>query len=127
MTRSSFCALLICASLPAMAATCESLASLALPQAKITKAELSGEVCRVAATLTPTSDSEIKIEVLLPVRNWNGKLQAVGNGGWSGSINDNGMMAAARAGYASASTDTGHSGGSASFALGHPEKLIDYA
>ena len=29
-------------------------------------------------------------------------------------------------GYATASTDTGHEGGSASFALGHPEKLIDY-
>ena len=29
-------------------------------------------------------------------------------------------------GYATASTDTGHPGGSGSFALGHPEKLIDF-
>jgi feruloyl esterase len=32
-----------------------------------------------------------------------------------------------RRGYATAMTDTGHSGGSGSFALGHPEKLIDFA
>ena len=42
--------------------------------------------CRVAATLTPTSDSDIKIEVWLPVSSWNQKLQAVGNGGWAGTI-----------------------------------------
>ena len=34
---------------------------------------------------------------------------------------------AAKAGYASVSTDTGHIGGSGSFALGHPEKLIDFS
>jgi feruloyl esterase len=37
--------------------------------------------CRVAATLTPTKESDIKIEVWLPMAGWNGKLQAVGNGG----------------------------------------------
>src|SRR5436190_6215520 len=40
--------------------------------------------CRVAATLTPTSDSDIKIEVWLPSEGWNGKYEAVGNGGWAG-------------------------------------------
>ena len=83
--------------------------------------------CRVAATLKPTSDSAIQIEVGMPATGWNGKYQAVGNGGWSGSINRNAMLQALRRGYATSSTDTGHSGGSASFALGHPEKLIDYA
>ena len=34
--------------------------------------------------------------------------------------------AAVRAGYATASTDTGHTGGTADFALGHPEKLVDF-
>src|SRR5207244_12233663 len=42
--------------------------------------------CRVAATLKPTSDSDIKIEIWMPSANWNGKFQAVGNGGWTGSI-----------------------------------------
>ena len=39
--------------------------------------------CRVQATLTPSSDSDIKIEVWLPAAGWNGKFEAVGNGGWS--------------------------------------------
>jgi feruloyl esterase len=85
-----------------------------------------GAFCRVAATLTPTSDSDIRIELWLPQR-WNDKLQSVGNGAWSGSIPQAAMAEALRRGYAAASTDTGHSGGSASFALGHPEKLIDFA
>ena len=83
--------------------------------------------CRVAATLTPSSDSDIKIEVWLPAANWNGKFQAVGNGAWNGAIGYAAMADALRRGYATSSTDTGHVGGSASFALGHPEKLIDFA
>jgi feruloyl esterase len=83
--------------------------------------------CQVEATLRPTSDSDIKIAVLLPLDRWNGKYQAVGNGGWSGDINWAAMETAVRRGYAASSTDTGHHGGSASFALGHPEKLADYA
>ena len=83
--------------------------------------------CRVAATIKPTPDSDIKVEVWLPASGWNGKYQAVGNGGWAGSITYGAMARALRAGYATSSTDTGHTGGNASFALGHPEKLIDYA
>src|SRR2546427_2125029 len=41
--------------------------------------------CRVAATMRPSSDSEIKIEVWLPAPSaWNGKFMAVGNGGATG-------------------------------------------
>jgi feruloyl esterase len=85
--------------------------------------------CRVAATLTPSSDSQIKIEVWLPLSEWNGKFQGVGNGGWAGTINYTALATALRRGYATASTDTGHAGtgADASFALGHPEKLIDFA
>ncbi|RPH58950.1 MAG: tannase/feruloyl esterase family alpha/beta hydrolase, partial [Acidobacteria bacterium] len=137
---------------PVLAATCESLSSLALPAATITLAQevaagsfeppASGRggrgappsnvlkslpaFCRLAATLKPTSDSEIKIEVWLPSSGWNGKFQAVGNGGWTGSIAYPAMIEALRRGYATSSTDTGHEGGSASFALGHPEKLVDF-
>src|SRR5262249_50832866 len=57
--------------------------------------------CRVAATLTPSSDSDIKIEVWLPeMSGWNGKFQAVGNGGWAGMISYPAMAAALAAGYA---------------------------
>lgn len=58
---------------------------------------------------------------------WNGKFQVEGNGGWAGSIQGYGdMQTAVRNGYASAGTDTGHTVASGSFALGHPEQLIDF-
>ena len=124
---------------------CGDLAKLAVPNVTITLAETveagafksplqvnSDAVqalpafCRVAATLKPTSDSDIKIEVWLPVSGWNGRFQAVGNGAFSGAIGYSALMAAIRRGDAASSTDTGHAGGSASFALGHPEKVIDF-
>jgi feruloyl esterase len=82
--------------------------------------------CRVAATLKPSSDSHIEMELWMPAENWNGKFLAVGNGGWAGSIQTGAIAAGLRRGYATASTDTGHKGGSASFVVGHPEKLIDF-
>jgi len=134
---------------PASAATCESLRSLSLPNVTVTQAIVVGAgqfspqgpggavppdaaklpaFCRVAATLTPTRDSDIKIEVWMPGQGWNGKFLGVGNGGWAGNISYPAMAEALGRGYAVASTDTGHSGngGDASFALGHPEKLIDF-
>ena len=143
-----FAGLLLLAAVPASGAvTCESLSSLKLTDGSINAAqtvsagtfkvpgqrgEQNGPVkdlpgfCRVTATLTPSSDSDIKIEVWLPTSNWNRKFQAVGNGGWAGSISYPELMEALRSGYATASTDTGHTGGTGSFALGHPEKLIDF-
>src|SRR5512134_115546 len=70
--------------------------------------------CRVVAVLRPSSDSLINMQLWLPPADkWNGKFQAVGNGGWAGSIQGlNGAMPAAlRAGYATAGNDTGHEGG----------------
>jgi feruloyl esterase len=137
---------------PAFAASCESLTSLSLPETTITLAQpvaagtftVPGAAggkgkqgpsyrdlpafCRVTATVKPTSDSDIRIEVWLPdASGWNGKFQGNGNGGWTGSINPATLAAPLRRGYATAMTDTGHEGGSGSFALGHPEKLIDFA
>jgi feruloyl esterase len=37
--------------------------------------------CRVAATLMPTSDSNIKIELRTPYSGWNGRYVKTGNGG----------------------------------------------
>jgi feruloyl esterase len=82
--------------------------------------------CRVLLTLTPSADSDIKVEVWLPMAGWNNKYQAVGNGGWAGVISYGAMAEALKRGYATSSTDTGHMGGSGSFALGHPEKLSDF-
>jgi len=82
--------------------------------------------CRVAATLKPTADSDIRMEVWLPADNWNGKIEVVGNGGWAGVISYAAMAQAVKEGYAAASTDTGHEGGNGMFALGHPEKIVDF-
>ncbi len=82
--------------------------------------------CRVSATLTPSKDSDIKIEVWFPASGWNQKYEAVGNGGWAGAISYSALADALKRGYATSSTDTGHVGGSGSFALGHPEKLADF-
>jgi feruloyl esterase len=131
-------------------ASCESLKSLALSGAAVTSAvtvpagtfappggagrgpaaqqyAALPSFCRVSVTAQPSRDSDIKIEVWLPAAGWNGKLQAVGNGGWAGTISYPALTSALAKGYASASTDTGHSTPGASFATDHPEKLIDYA
>ena len=112
---------------------CEQLAaSLKLPNTRVTAAEAKAAAaglpahCRVALTITPTSDSDIKSEIWLPLTGWNGKFLAVGNGAWGGSIQYAALADSLRRGYAAASTDTGHTGTDASFAMGHPEKLIDF-
>ncbi len=136
------------AAAPAMGAPCESLATFSQPHVAVTLAQAVGAkqftppagrggrgadalanlpaFCRVAATLTPSSDSDIRIEVWLPAGGWNTKLQAVGNGAWAGTISYPAMATALRAGYATVSTDTGHVGGNANFMVGHPEKLKDF-
>jgi feruloyl esterase len=133
------------------AATCESLVSLGVPHTKITLAQpvAAGEFtlpagtpapfpgaagpnfkdlpafCRVSATSMPTSDSEIKIEVWMPVSGWNGKLRGTGNGGLGGNLSFGGLATAMHGGFAAAAENTGHENGSA-YALSHPEKVIDF-
>src|SRR5262249_61783972 len=129
------------------AATCEGLAELKLPNTTITSAQSvaagaftpstgSGgsaapykelpAFCRVTGVIKPTNDSEIKFEVWLPSANWNGKFHGIGNGGFAGSISYTGLAGPLGRGYATALTGTGHSVPDASWALGHPEKLVDY-
>lgn len=129
-------------------APCESLATLALGNAKITLAQLvpAGTFtlpqsppnrtppgfkgvptfCRVVADAAPTPDSDIKIEVWMPATGWNGKFKGQGNGGFAGVIDYPGMGAAVKRGYATAGTDTGHTTTDAAWALGHPQKVIDF-
>jgi feruloyl esterase len=147
MTRWLFLAVL--SAVPAAAASCESLGSLSVPHTTIALAQsvAAGQFtppgrggpgggvvfrtlpafCRVAATLQPVADSAIQIEVWMPASGWNGKLQSVGNGAWAGTISYPAMATALAVGYATASTDTGHTGNNATFVVGHPEKLVDFA
>jgi Tannase and feruloyl esterase len=78
--------------------------------------------------LRPTRDSTIIFEAWLPANGWNGRFLGVGNGGFAGSIGYSSLAAAVQGGYAAASTDTGHNvgGTDASWANGHPEKVVDF-
>lgn len=87
--------------------------------------------CRVVASVKPTADSDIQIEVWLPASNWNGRFQAAGgaagaNSAVAGGINFPALANSLLAGYATAGTDNGHQGATLAFAPGHPEKLIDF-
>jgi Tannase and feruloyl esterase len=133
----------------APAGKCSDLKQLTIPNASITSAEnvaagafsppdlkagdkvpqlykTTPAFCRVLATLKPTADSDIKVEVWMPADGWNGKFRGEGNGGFAGYIAYSGLAASVTQGYAAASTDTGHSTQGAAWALGHPEKVVDY-
>lgn len=134
------------------ATPCADLAKLSLPNAKVTLARevapgafeppsnTQGKAkgpdpifkklpafCRVALTLTPSSDSEILMELWLPSSGWNGRFQAIGNGGWAGNIGLQNLGAGVEEGYATAGSNTGHTTNNSEFTFGHPEKLIDFA
>ena len=86
--------------------------------------------CRVAGSIHPTPDSDIRFELWLPSENWNGRFMQTGNGGAAGSIVHGSLVDPLLRGYAVANTDTGHTDGGADiwgWAVGHPEKLTDYA
>jgi feruloyl esterase len=114
------------ASTPAVATPCTNLQSLALEHTTITSAvdnttgafvvpgssppaTLIGlpAFCRVTATLTPTSDSSIKIEVWLPEATWNGRFLGTGGGGFQGIISYNALASGIQAGFAATNSDLG--------------------
>jgi feruloyl esterase len=139
------------------AATCESLSSLALPATTITMAQTvaagsfvapargggPGQTladlpafCRVQATLRPSADSNIKMELWLPASAngsgaagspWNGKFRGTGNGGLGGGagVGAGALANGVRRGYATAGNNTGHEGDS-SYAMSHPEQIKDF-
>jgi Tannase and feruloyl esterase len=136
----------------APAEKCEALAKLEVPNAVITtaKAVAAGEFvgprhpftgadmtpfyktlpafCRIVAHAHPSSDSDIPIEVWMPLAGWNGKFEGLANGGFAGSIDYLSLGASILHGYAAVATDTGHTASAidAKWALGHPEKVIDF-
>lgn len=143
------CVMMLLATAATAQTPCRDLETVSLPGTTITRAELipAGPYkpppgapafppppsldlpayCRVAAVLKPSPDSHIEMELWLPSEDWNGRFQAVGNGGFAGTISYSAMATALRERYATASTDTGHKGANALFGIGHPEKVVDYA
>jgi len=129
----------------ARAATCESLASLALPDTTITAAETVpagpfkfGDVkptfppnrpapelpafCRVVGVVKPA----ITFEVWMPLEGWNGKFEGVGNHGFAGDIPYMDMGPQLVRGYAAAGTDTGHRAGGPPSWMKDRQQLVDY-
>lgn len=110
---------------PVAAATCASLASFVLPHTTITAAQSvpagtytapDGGVynnlpafCRITATLTPTSDSDIKIETWMPFSSWNGRYLGTGNGGIGGRFFYSVLAKNLALNYAVTQTDMGTS------------------
>jgi feruloyl esterase len=101
---------------------------------KLAHERLATPLCRVKGFIAPTRDSHIDFEVWLPpAAEWNHKLEAVGNGGLLGALNDRAMLPGFSRGYATLTTDLGHTNrppGAAedgTWALGRPEKVLDYA
>jgi Tannase and feruloyl esterase len=132
---------MLAAATSAGAATCESLASLTLPNVTITAAQTipagnytaaNGQTfsnlptfCRVAAMATPTSQSDINLEVWMPpAGTWNGILRGEGSGG-SAAITFPLMANAIQRGYATMSNDNGHIGSNWSFSL-QPDRVVDF-
>jgi feruloyl esterase len=124
---------------------CEKLAALSLPHVTITSARASPAAvasgslpalpasCRVQGTSRPTADSDIRFEVAIPVGDaWNDRYLQLGNGGFAGTIPEASLLRRMALGFAVAATDDGHQSPGpdgatdASWALGHPEKLIDF-
>ncbi len=102
----------------ASGAPCEKLTELTIPKVAIRSAVVAHSApgadslppfCRVEAVANPVPDSAIQFEVWIPEQ-WNGKFQRVGNGGYSGALALSSMVRALKAGYATASHNTGHSG-----------------
>lgn len=90
-------------------------------------APLTQPVCRVQMTSKPSADSDIKSELWIPApAAWNGRFLAVGGSGNSGSIMYAGIRDGLARGFATLSTDNGHQGNEQTFAIGHPEKVVDF-
>ena len=97
-------------------------------------AVISGSVvpvamCRVQGTARPSSDSEIKWEVWLPntAAEWTGRMKVNGTGGYAGATPYPRLAQDIGDGFVTAGSNMGHDGGeSASWTLGHPEKVKDW-
>jgi feruloyl esterase len=100
--------------------SCESLATVNLLNTTIESAAVDANnpgICRVTAFTThPPTGDKVRIWIGIPTSNWNGRFLGTGGGGFSGG-NAAGINQPVSLGYAAGATDTGHEGGSGSFAL----------
>jgi feruloyl esterase len=98
------------------------------PKSQASSAVAHPAFCRVQGVLNPTSDSNIGIEVWMPLSDWNGRFEQIGNGGFAGVFWYGFMLPELRRGFAIAATDDGHTDPKTdqNWAINHPEKVIDF-
>lgn len=127
------------------AGSCEALADLRLPDTVIKSAVTvpaggadglklypdTPAFCRVVASVRAGPDSDIGVEVWLPVTGWRGVFHGNGNGGFGGLLaaGYGPMQAGIRRGYASAVTDAGTAPATpldGDTLIGHPRKWRDW-
>jgi feruloyl esterase len=80
-------------------------------------------------SLRPSKDSDIKVEVWLPLSGWNGKFEGIGNGGYADAIRYAHLSAGLKRNFAVANTDMGTAPSKpvdGSPLVGHPEKWVDW-
>lgn len=84
------------------------------------------ELYRVLIKLTPSPESNITVELWLPLKRWNGKFLGTGNGGFAGVVNRIGLINGASRGYAAANTDMGSTKDPDNM-IGVKERVIDFS
>jgi hypothetical protein len=97
----------------------ESLKEVSIPNTTIESVvvDATNRMCLVTAIVThPPAGDRVKVWIGLPLTNWNGRFQGNGGGGFLGG-NPASLRGPVARGYTSSATDTGHEGGSGSFAL----------
>jgi len=99
--------------------SCESLTNVSIPNTTIVSATVdrSNGVCQLTAIVThPPAGDRVRVFMALPLTNWNGRFRGNGGGGYYGG-GASSLRGPATLGYVAGATDTGHEGGSGSFAL----------
>ena len=109
-------------SAPSIAASCETVVGLKIDNTTIDAAEShpagaytpagGAEIvglpafCRVRGAVRPVEGSKVGFEVWLPEADWNGKIEMLGNGGYSSAIPYSAMAEQLKRAYAVVATDT---------------------
>ena len=129
--------------LPAVgvAATCADLAAVTTADSTVAAAAVVAagttvngvvapvDFCRVQGVARPSSDSEIKWEVWLPVTSaaWTGRMKVNGTGGYAGAVPYARLAQDIGDGFVTAGSNMGHDGGeSPNWTLNRPEKVKDW-